>query len=49
MRIIYDFVLSDTQREMAVKTVITAYAVAEPEDQDIAQECAGVARSAMAA
>ncbi len=47
-RIIYDFFLSDMQREMIVRTVITAYAVAEPQDQDIAQVYAGVARSAMA-
>ena len=48
-RIIYDFFLTDMQREMVVRTVITAYAVAEPEDQDLALVYAGVARSAMAA
>ena len=35
-RIIYDLFLSDMQRDMIVRTVITAYAVAEPEDQDVA-------------
>ncbi len=48
-RIIRDFDLADNQREMTVRTVISAYAVSEPEDQDAALVYAGVARSAMAA